>query len=448
MGGLTGDSSMHGRSTLNRGTSQWATVSGRETSDPASSSSTASLVGVVSLLLLLWTWSWLPQLIDLIVIGRQYPELGATPRRSPMAAQAYSAIILGMLLVSAALILSPLVARRKILAGSIAILLLPWCALNVSYLVAGGRNNEIMLLPVVLLAFALHYCHLESLYSWLRRLTVITATASLILGVWLPDLFLSDPDRALNNEKAIFGDLLLNGLFPTSNQLGVSLVLGIPLLAITGKGKWRWLGVAITMVAVAWASSRTSLAAAAIIMASLPLVLRASQVSARRGLSAAIFALTMVTVAAPFLFEDPAQFSGRVAIWNISLDYVLNGPTVQGGGAMTFRELSPVTVLIGAVAGTGHNVFVTVFVVGGIVALIATTILFWTYLVSCRRQFHSDRLPLVFLLGLCALAVLEDPLRGFIVAPSSFIILPVLGMTYMAGRFMRADSLQTLRRKV
>lgn len=406
---------------------------GRESDSGAS----ISMLGVQALVVLLWCWSWIPQMIDLINLGRQSPALGVDPGRSAGAEMAYTAIIRAIIAVSLFLIISALTSRQPIRLRSITLLLAPWVTLNGSYVIQGGTNKETLLFPFVVLAFALNARNLRKVYALLRSLLYITALSSLVLGIMTPSLYLSDPSKEVGNEKAIVGSLLLNGLFPTSNQLGVTLGIGIPLIVMTSKRKTKWIGVSILLLAMAWASSRTSLAATAVVLLVMAFGARGGERTVRSVIRPAVVGLCLLAVVTPFVFRDPKDFNGRVAIWRTSLDFVTGGHLLDGGGAMIFREVSPVTTSIGAITSTGHNIFVTVLTVGGLIALAAVAALWTTYLATSIHNFSIDRYPVIFLLSVSAVAILEDPVRAFVIAPSAFLLVPIFVMPLVMAEHRR-----------
>lgn len=393
-------------------------------------------VGVAALVITVWALAWAPQLLDLLYIGRQNVGFGEIARRSEPAATAYRLIIGCIGALSVALILNGLAAasaRRNHVAPTL-LLITPWAALYGTYIFDGGRNNEILLYPIVAIAFAFNWVCLETAYRTLRGLIVITAATSMVLGALQPSLFLSDPSRIGVNDKALVGDLLLNGLFPTSNQLGLALAFGIPLLIVTGRGKIRWASAGLVMFTMLWAASRTSIIVSLVVIA----VLMLAQLGVRQGLSisrsAAVVAACLV-FAVPFIFTDPGSFTNRARIWQAGLYFTFDQTVTLlfGSGAMVFRQPSPVTYAIGAPAGTGHNVFVTMITIGGFLAIAGLVLLWSSYLASAVKLFEADHFPLIFLLTLTSLSAIEDPLRAFIVGPQAFVIVPLLAMPLAAA---------------
>ncbi|AHC27853.1 hypothetical protein TS71_04465 [Mycolicibacterium neoaurum] len=360
---------------------------------------------------------------------------GQSAVRSAPAATVYKVIVGCIGALSVALILSGLASARRNYLGPILVLLAPWAALSGAYVVQGGRNNELLLYPVVAIAFALNWNSSRVVYRTLRVLIIVTALSSLVLGASQSGLFLSDPTRMVANEKALFGGLLLNGLFPTSNQLGLALALGIPILMVTIKSRyWRWTSVAFVLAALVWTSARTSILISVVVIAVLVMSGSRMRQALTIGRLATVLAGFLVVVV-PFVFTDPTAFTNRAWIWQCALRFAFDDVTTMlfGGGAMIFREASPVTYAVGAIAGTGHNVFVTIVTIGGMAALVAVAILWIFYLRAASKLFEVDRLPLIFLLTVTGLSVIEDPLRAFTIGPQAFIFIPLLAMPLAAA---------------
>lgn len=408
----------------------------------------ASRVGVQGLTISLWLWAWLPQMIDLLKIGRQYPGLGSVAQRSATAGTAYVAIVIAIGACAILLVAIAIAKGLPMAAGMTLTLLAPWVLLNGTYVINGGRNNEVLLFPLAILAYALHCRSIVSAYGSIRFLTVLTAASSLVLGLVSPHLFLSDPLRQAANEKAVIGDLLLNGLFPTANQLGISLAIGLPVVLLAAGSKTRWPAVAVIATAIVWASSRTAIVTAVVTCLIYFATARANWKVARDVMGVATIGAGALVLAAPFVLSDPTKLSGRVAIWRTGLEFVQEGNLLRGGGAMVFRDVSPVTMAIGSVTGTGHNMFVTIVTVGGIPALLACIGLWATYLVRSFGRFPLDRIPLASILVVTTLAIDEDPLRAFVVAPSAFLLAPLLAMPLMLGVAAQAPAINSPRRPV
>lgn len=395
---------------------------------------------VVAEVVLVWCWSWLPQMVDLNEIGRQNPGLGQVAQRSALAAEVYTVVMTAILCVALAIVYWAVILRHRVYLGRLVVLLLPWVALNGIYVAEGGTKNEVLALPVVLAAFALTAGCLPTVYVVLRQLVLVTAVSSLVLGIWQPDMFLSDPTQELGNEKAIVGHLLLNGLFPTSNQLGVALALGLPLLVLGGSRITKVVGIPAVLAAMIWAASRTSLAAVGITLLVL-MVARPGRAGSKAVFKGAAVAGGLLVVFVPFVFTNPDEFTGRGAIWQASYAHVFDGfhHLLLGNGAMTYQVPSPVTLAVGAITNTGHNAFVTTLTVGGLVAAAALVLLWMFYFGRAAAAYRSDPLPLIFLLTLTMVSVLEDPFRAFIVDPSGFIVLPLLAMPMAVVVAVRGD---------
>lgn len=366
-------------------------------------------------------------MLDTLAFGRRTIALGQVVEQSVGAGFAFRGIAIGLILCAILGGWRAFLKNGRVRLGDSLVLLLPWVSLNGAYWVGGGRYLEIVMAPVAILTLlALRPCS-SAVYQILRLLVVFTAVGSLVLGLAWPDLFLSDPGEVLFNEKAFIGTQVLNGLYSHSNQLGINLAIGIPLLMTTGVGRFRWVSVAATLLALAWSSSRTAILAACLVLVLILTLRFCKALGVRRMLwSTATCVAGAVVVAMPLVAQNPEAFSGRVAIWKTSLEVVGDGNLLAGAGALVFREASDVTLALGAAPNTGHNVFITVLTIGGVVALIFSCALWVALFARARRAFTLDEYPSQFVFLITFLSIVEDPLRAFVIGPAFFIVVPMV----------------------
>lgn len=400
--------------------------------------SAGRMTALATLIILLWLWSWLPQLLDLNIIGRQMVYFKESPERSSQAEAAYRLVVSSIFIVSVLLLLPSLRESSSRRLGLSFLMLVLWSALHLRYVVDGGRNNEVLLGLLVLVAFARNAEHLAGCLHVLRWLVFLTAGVSLCLALVSPETYLTAAGDRIVNEKALMGTRLLTGLFPTSNQLGVALASGAVLCLGFQRRILRQLALATVLVALVFASSRTALGAGvAIVTFHVWLHFNPRINRARFWVYVSMAALAVAAIL-PALTSDRTLFTNRVAIWQDVIGYWLGGHFWLGGGTMILREVSDLTLKIGAIAGTGHNVFITLIAVGGGLALLMTTAVLLLAVQGAYNQFCQTPLLLSCLAAVYLLCALEDPFRGFIVAPTSFITLPVLVMSLSSSRTERS----------
>lgn len=175
------------------------------------------------------------------------------------------------------------------------------------------------------------------------------------------------------------------GLYGHKNIAGAVCALTAMLFLFSRNGKHDWIGILVALAAIAFLAmtrSKTSLGI-------LPLALAAGaiyQFGWRDSLSRAILsiaALLLIAVLALFavldagaivhMLEDPAEFTGRSAIWAAELRYIHDHPLL-GAGFGTFADtggLSPLHDYIGGswveAVSHGHNGYLQLLVTIGVV---------------------------------------------------------------------------------
>ncbi len=393
----------------------------------------------------MWLWSWLPQLIDRVGLGRQTVVFGAAARRSSEAQSAYVLIISMLVLISLILIFVEIQRRGVPGGGAIILVLVPWASCNALYVATGGRNTEILVFPLVAVALLLGLRGNVEIERPLRIILAVTLISSCLLGAFLPTYFLSQNEETISNEKAIIGTQLLNGLLPTSNQLGIVVALGLPLILTTRKAWARRALLALAAAVLLWSATRTALASGAVVVLLWYFVRPLMRTEAFSRLSALAVATGLGLAAViPFAVSDTADFSRRALIWKVSLSNAFEADPFTGLGSFVFRAPSSVTEGVGAITNTGHNLFVSAFAIGGVISVLAVTWFLICVAQSAVMAATVDVVPLMTLVAVAFLAPLEDPFRGFVIAPASFLLLPLLTYCLTCGKEPpeRAESLE------
>jgi hypothetical protein len=184
-------------------------------------------------------------------------------------------------------------------------------------------------------------------------------------------------------DVSLIGDW--RGLYGHKNIAGAVCVLTILLFLFTHNGKRNWFGILMAVVAagfLAMTHSKSSLGF-------LPIALVAGLVyrfAWRRSLDRAIVCVGAGLVLAAgigfvlldenaiaHILSDPAEFTGRAAIWSAELAYIRDHPLL-GAGFGTFADTGGLSPLHNYVSGSwveavshGHNGYLQLFVtIGGI----------------------------------------------------------------------------------
>ena len=175
------------------------------------------------------------------------------------------------------------------------------------------------------------------------------------------------------------------GLYGHKNIAGAVCAITAMLFLFTQNGKRNWIGIAVALAAIAFlvmTRSKTSLGI-------LPIALAAGAIyrlSWRDSLSRAILTATAVLLLAVLailalldataiahMLEDPAEFTGRAAIWAAEIHYIRDHPLL-GAGFGTFADTGGQSPLHDYIAGSwveavshGHNGYLQLLVtIGGI----------------------------------------------------------------------------------
>lgn len=204
---------------------------------------------------------------------------------------------------------------------------------------------------------------------------------------------------------------LLAGPFLQANLLGLALAIGFPFIWLVRRLAVRVVLMGVVLVALVWTASQT---AEVTVVAGLAVVAarRLSGDRHRPGLSVKIVALIGVAllVATPFLVSDPNAFTGRGKIWMAALGHVPESLWF-GHGTDWFSVYVKQVNDIGRFGFHGHNLLVHTLVTGGVVGVIAVTLLFYSGWVAASRAWMSTYVPVAFVVSCFYLYWLEGSLR-------------------------------------
>lgn len=282
------------------------------------------------------------------------------------------------------------------------VFLAPWAAVHLSAFLAGQPiKQSALLFPLAALAvwrIAPPLGHLKIL----GLLTVLTATVSLALG-WLAPTKGNIPAPTTGDKSQFNG--LLAGVYNHPNTLGMALALGLPAVILFTHRKWRVLGIVIVSVAAALAASRT---AAFAIGAELVLMVLLSRTARYRRLlsGVAMMVMAVVVVRTP-LIAGPSDYTERGQIWLASRE-VWPDHLWTGMGPSFYRDVALFVNDFGRLAFHGHNIFVHMMTVAGIIGVMAIGLVLAA---SARVAFcflDADQIaPAVYLVGFLGIGWLE-----------------------------------------
>lgn len=374
----------------------------------------------------MWAKGWAPSLLNAALVGRGR-RFGLTEGSlsSVLGQHVSSALVLvtfGCLLATIALSVSNFTVARV---GPAGIMLALWVLI---YLYHGADlAADSLLFPLFVVAFALVEMDREAIFRVIAWAGVLSAAMAVVLGLvggwgFMPELWSSGAD------KAIVGDHILAGAYDHSNSLGQVIVLTLPIAIWVLRGWGRWLATAVMLFAIVWSASRISIAvgvgAAILSLIVLP--------RARKWMgwvaTAVVSAATALLIVVPLVVRDPEFLTNRGFIWVTARNFGTEdvGKFLLGSGGDSFSTISPLTERLDYVSTTGHNLFVTFFICGGILAVVTL----FSYLIMGAFQqvkdFHLFPLPLIWLIVYLLISIAEDPTRAFYFGPHAFVVMPML----------------------
>jgi O-antigen ligase len=328
------------------------------------------------LLALSWASVILPSLAETLLVPKHREFTDEAVEYNVIA----SAISLMITLSIVVVCLSVLVRRLNSLPGDrrgvLLVALLPWIyQVTRDQYAPTEPKLGVVLYPLIMVTLWVLRPRLEQLavVAWLGG---ATALLSIALAVASParGILVSSTGTLVTPEKQILPWGILIGPLTDGNPLGQFLALGLPTVAFVSRW-WRVPLVAVTTFAVVWTSSRSSLGALAA-GAGFALLLAVVRPAARRATVVVVAtAVTVVTMVVPLQTTDPLAFTNRGYIWQASLRVWQDHP-VFGLGSQWYSQSAKYTDSIGLTAFHGHNEFVQLLVLGGVVNLVLVAILF------------------------------------------------------------------------
>jgi O-antigen ligase len=259
-------------------------------------------------------------------------------------------------------------------------------------------------------------------FSLVGRITAAVAVVSVVLALVSPDAWM-DPARTEGDTKAILGSRLLAGFLGHENTLGIILAAGFPFVLDAFRGGARLCLALVTVVALVLTSSRTSLAALAVVLAAVLATRLLGRRAARPLLVAGAFGLLLLTVALPATAGDSA-FTERGAIWRLAAP-AWTTDRLFGLGPYAFSRGTPLSSdllrMLGYPVVHGHSTYVSTRTEVGWVGLVLLGLLLVRVLLKSARMFDDRPAPLLFVLALLALGTLETPLRLDTVADQAWL---------------------------
>lgn len=218
--------------------------------------------------------------------------------------------------------------------------------------------------------------------GWLGAATIVL---SLGLAVFNPGhaVFVDQYGNSGKSTKSLIGADQVAGILGHSNTLGVVAVLTIAILLYQRRSVARNVLIVLSLIALLLASSRTAFIALSVMVVFAVW----SRLVLHRGrpLDWLVASVAVVVVALPLTASSGEAFTGRGRIWMGALNAAGHSWLV-GYGPDWFTRVGLSTQELGSEAGSGHNMFVHLFVTGGAIALAVYAFLFFGLIRRMMRQ--------------------------------------------------------------
>jgi O-antigen ligase len=267
--------------------------------------------------------------------------------------------------------------------------------------------------------------------STLGYLVGLTALISVLMAALLPakGILESVAGDVITPEKQILPWGILIGPLTDGNPLGQFLALGLPSVLLIPNRAVRAGLAALTVFAVVWTSSRSSLAAIAV-GALVVLLLRLTPRGGRRAVVVLVLSgLAALVVYLPLATRHNDAYTNRGYIWQASLRHWSDQPWL-GLGSQWYAESAKYANNIGWTAFHGHNEFVQLLVIGGLVNVVLVAFLLMAVIraAAAWAEQHGVLMPAAFMAMLFVSALLEV---SFSFSHRSFLLpVTLLPMTF------------------
>jgi O-antigen ligase len=366
----------------------------------------------VVLLLLAWAGVILPLLVSSVLSTKYRTGVGDQQVSNGVAVQVQR----GFAVLLLAWCLFVLLSRVRSLPTDrwwvLFVLLAPWLCMAFRDLYNDQPPVQLskLLYPAIVVAIWVLRPPLGSL-SLLAYLTGLTALVDIALALLLPGkgLFASVTGEFITPAKEILPWGILVGIFSGGNVAAQFLVSSIPTVVLVRYAWHRvWL-VLLVGFALVWTSSRTALAAFAVVLALLALL---ALLPPRGRAAATMLALTALlgTVAAvPLSTHTYAAFTNRGYIWQMSLAAWDTNRTF-GLGSDWYARIGRFMNDLPSTAYHGHNLLVHSLVIGGYLYAALMLVIFLALgLKAVRWAARGASFPAAMLAGALVSSTLEVP---------------------------------------
>jgi hypothetical protein len=340
-----------------------------------------------------------------------------------------SVALTGVLLLLLVRYLNDLPTDRR---GVLVVLLLPWLY-QVSRDTFAGTSLRIggLLYPLLVVVIWILRPKLRQL-AILGYLIGLTALISVLMGALDPakGILSSTEGSIITPDKQLLPWGILIGPLTDGNPLGQFLALGLPAAVYIRNRGWRWSIFLVTSFAVLWTSNRSSLAALLVGLIVSALLKIAPRGTRRLTTAVIILFFAAIVVYLPLTTTQNDAFTNRGYIWSASLRHWSDHPLI-GLGSQWYSQSAKYANNIGPTAFHGHNQFVQILVLGGLINLFLIAVMLLALIRVAARwsEFRAVTVPAAFLAMVLTSAALEVSLS--FVHRSFLLPVTVLTITYM-----------------
>jgi O-antigen ligase len=353
----------------------------------------------------------LPLVTDSFAGGRkEFRPLTEGAQPTPEIVDLVTLLCNGVILVACTAAVIVNVKNLRRIPVAVGLLLLAWAWAMLGLVLADSAVvRSVVLVPLVIAAIALSRPTRRTVEA-LGWVASLVALLSIVMGVFFPDAGRYVRPDSLSDDKPVWDLGILAGPFPSGNNLGLALAVGLPATLCLPRPWQRTLGVLVSAFALFWTFSRTAWLAAAVALA-LWAVLAVLPQKYRRAVAAlALGGLGAIVLALPLVTDEPTAFSNRGHLWVDGLERLAARP-LTGWGPNYYLEVARSAGELGNFAYHAHNQAIHLLVTGGVVLfLLVAAVFVWACVVSVRWASKGVFWPAAAMAALLLCAAFEVPL--------------------------------------
>lgn len=239
----------------------------------------------------------------------------------------------------------------------------------------------------------------------------ILALLTLAMTVVTSHAWMYGDAQSIADTKALLGSKILAGPFSQMNNLGMSMAAGFPFVLLIRHKGWRTILLVTVLLACVLSASRTSLIALCVtVVAFIVLTACRTPKHRKRATLAGLTALAAAVVWIPLVTSNPGAYTSRGEIWMKSITLWTSNWTT---GSSTFAYVGDGAVadVIGRSTYHGHNLFVTIVTMGGVLLTVCCVPLLVAVMSRTVNTLNHSIVPALFIVIIASMSITEMPLR-------------------------------------